>query len=116
LDACIYNPSPCLLQSHRFPDLHDCTSLVDKVANTKSIKGAPASTQRSAPIIPTRKPPSDPIKLAQWRKVELMKMRHRAKPADPKDRISSVPIDQRIHVRILKDNEEKIFWLRKVSV
>lgn len=45
-----------------------------------------------------------------------MKMRHRANPADPKDRVSSVPIDERFHVRILKDNEEKVFWLRKVIV
>jgi len=46
----------------------------------------------------------------------VMKMRHRAKPADPKDRVSSVPIDHRMHVRVLKGNEEKTLWLRKVSV
>jgi len=105
-----------LSPSHRFPDLHDCPSLVEKVANPRPIKIAPSSTQRSTPIIPTRKPPTDPIKQAQWRKVEAMKMRHRANPVDPKDRVSSVPIDHRVHVRVLRDNEEKILWLRKVSV
>lgn len=44
-----------------------------------------------------------------------MKMRHRANPADPKDRTTSVPVDQRLHVKIIKADEEKVFWLRKVS-
>ena len=104
-----------LFSSHRFPDLHDCPSFIEKVPNAKPIKSASSSAQRLA-TISTRKPPSDPTKLAQWRKVELMKMRHRANPADSKDQVSSVPIDQRIHVRILEDNKEKIFWLKKVSV
>jgi len=42
-----------------------------------------------------------------------MKIRHRANPADPKDRTASVSVDQRIHVKIVKDNKENVFWLRK---
>lgn len=99
--------------SHRFSDLHDCPSLIDKLA---SAKPPHRSTQPPTPVIPTRKPPRDPVKLAQWRKVELMKMRHRANPADPKDRTSSVSVDQRIHVKIVKDNQENVFWLRKVCL
>jgi hypothetical protein len=66
-----------------------------------------------------RKVPTDPKKLAQFLKVELMKMRHRAVPADPKDKPGSIGIDQRLHVKVhcKGDHEpvEKIFWFRKVA-
>ena len=43
-----------------------------------------------------------------------MKMRHRAIPADPKDRNASVPMDERLHIRLTQNDTEKIFWFRKV--
>lgn len=46
-----------------------------------------------------------------------MKMRHRAAPADPKDKAASVLVDQRLHVKVSVSNSkasEKIFWFRKV--
>jgi len=57
----------------------------------------------------------DPKKLAQLQKVELMKMRHRAVPGDPRDKTASVALDQRLHVRVTLDNsdQEKVFWFRK---
>jgi len=59
--------------------------------------------------------PTDPLKLAQYRKVELMKMRHRAAAGDSRiNSSSSVPIDQRIHLKILVDDIEKVFWFHKV--
>jgi hypothetical protein len=76
-----------------------------------------ASSSRSASA-PTRKVPTDPKKLAQLQKVELMKMRHRAVPADPKDKPGSIGIDQRLHVKVSCKGEEaaeKIFWFRKVG-
>lgn len=47
-----------------------------------------------------------------------MKMRHRAVPADPRDKPGSVGIDQRLHVRVSHESDpegaQKIFWFRKV--
>ena len=72
------------------------------------------------PTTTTRKMPTDPKKLAQVQQVELMRMRHRAVPADPKDKPGSVGVDQRLHVKVScrgGDHEEveKIFWFRKVT-
>jgi hypothetical protein len=68
---------------------------------------------------PSRKVPTDPKKLVQFQKVELMKMRHRAVPADPKDKPGSIGIDQRLHVKVRckgdREMVEKIFWFRKVA-
>jgi hypothetical protein len=79
---------------------------------------ATASSGRSASV-PTRKVPTDPKKLAQLQKVELMRMRHRAVPADPKDKPGSIGVDQRLHVKVRCKGDggaiEKIFWFRKVG-
>ena len=74
----------------------------------------------SASAAPTkRKVPTDPQKLAQFQKVEFMKMRHRAVPADPSDKPGSIGIDQRLHVRVSCEGDpqatQKIFWFRKVA-
>ncbi len=59
--------------------------------------------------------PTDPVKLAQLNKVQLMKMRHRATPADPKDKPTSVSVNDRFHIRLHVDaREEKVYWVRKV--
>jgi hypothetical protein len=62
--------------------------------------------------------PSDPKRRAQLQKVEMMKIRHRAIPGDPKDKPSSV--DQRLHVHVRLDDpsfpgKDGIFWFRQVS-
>jgi len=49
-----------------------------------------------------------------------MKMRHRAIPGDPKDKPSSVLVDQRLHVKVKLDDpnyprKEGVFWFRKVE-
>jgi hypothetical protein len=66
----------------------------------------------------TRCPPTLK-KLAQLQKVELMRMRHRAVPADPKDKPGSVGVDQRLHVKASCRGDtgavEKTFWFRKVT-
>jgi hypothetical protein len=68
---------------------------------------------------PKRKVPTDPKKLAQFQKVEFMKMRHRAVPADPRDKPGSIGIEQRLHVRVSCEGDpeaaQKVFWFRKVS-
>lgn len=60
---------------------------------------------------------SNPKKQALMRQVELMKMRHRAQPGDPKDKDKSVPLDQKLHVKVHVETKdyEKIFWFRKVQ-
>jgi hypothetical protein len=48
-----------------------------------------------------------------------MKMRHRAVPADPRDKPGSIGIDQRLHIRLTYESDpevaQNIFWFRKVS-
>ncbi|CAA7270152.1 unnamed protein product [Cyclocybe aegerita] len=97
--------------------MHHCPSLPlqdgvmqEKMSATKKQLLPPAFS------LPKRKPPKDPIKLAQWQKVEAMKMRHRASPADPKDKAASLPPDQRLHVRVTLGDAEKIFWVRKTVI
>lgn len=60
--------------------------------------------------------PTDPVKLAQYKKIQLMKMRHRAVPADPKEKLS-LPVSERLHIKIPAndDGEDKVFWVKKVG-
>ncbi|KAG5645850.1 hypothetical protein DXG03_005192 [Asterophora parasitica] len=105
-----------------YPSLAAATilELPDKSAAARALlaKNFPAaSSSSSKKIVSPRiaKVPTDPVKLAQYRKVELMKMRHRATPGDPKDGLSSTPLDQRLHVKITDDGgAEQVFWFRKV--
>ncbi|KAJ7109118.1 hypothetical protein C8R44DRAFT_276307 [Mycena epipterygia] len=107
---------------HRHPKSHSCQiqppaepkndaarALLAKnfPSTTSKAKTVPASTTQRAPKIPT-----DPVKLAQFRKIELMKMRHRAIPLDAKDK--NLPQDDRLHIKVAcDDNTEKVFWVRK---
>lgn len=46
-----------------------------------------------------------------------MKMRHKAQPADPKDKGKHVPVDQRLHVKVSLEADEDVqnwFWFQKV--
>lgn len=76
----------------------------------------PALTVHTPSKPPIR--PTDPKKIARLRAVELMKMRHHALPADPKDRSTSVPLSERLHLKIIFANDntsiEKVVWIRKV--
>ncbi|KAF9036782.1 hypothetical protein BJ165DRAFT_607094 [Panaeolus papilionaceus] len=100
---------------HRFADTHDCASLKTAQPEAK----ASTSTQRvktaafSTAKVRKNKPPKDPVKFAQWQKLELMKMRHKAVAGDPKDRTASVPMDGRVHVRVSYEKAEKVLWFRK---
>lgn len=61
---------------------------------------------------------TDPNKLAQIRKVELMKMRHRAVPGDPKNKQISTNFGQKIHLQVAFDGDTasaKVYWFPKVS-
>ncbi|KAK7023777.1 AN1-type zinc finger protein 1 [Favolaschia claudopus] len=103
---------------HRHPTSHSCQIkpvAVRKNENARALlaKNFPStSTQGTARRTPTAKIPTDPVKLAQFRKLELMKMKHSAVPVDPKDKATQ---DERVYVKVLLDDEstEKVFWVRK---
>lgn len=60
-----------------------------------------------------KKPPTDPIKLSQYLRVQLMKMRHGAVPADTKDTSGAVPQGLRLVVGVSYEGQEKAFWFKK---
>ncbi|KAK0441155.1 uncharacterized protein EV420DRAFT_1631584 [Desarmillaria tabescens] len=108
---------------HRYPEAHSCSSASSSESTSRNAaaealiaKHFPATSKASSRRTP--KIPTDPVKLAQYQKVELMKMRHRAIPADPKDKPTSVPIGDRLHIKlqVYDSDQEKIFWLRKSIV
>ncbi|KDR81349.1 hypothetical protein GALMADRAFT_113542 [Galerina marginata CBS 339.88] len=105
---------------HRHRETHRCSSA--NVETTFSSASSNSSTTRSKPSSirnsrTTTKRPTDPVKLVQWQKMEVMKMRHRAMPGDPKDRATSLSPDQRLHVKVLvAEQDERIFWFRKTVV
>jgi hypothetical protein len=85
----------------------------NETARALLAKHFPKSFDSSLPASPSAAPKTtDPAKLAQIRKVELMKMRQRAKPLDPKDQ--GVAPSERIHLKVRVDETEKVFWSRKV--
>lgn len=90
--------------------MHECPSL--DAEEEESVPKVPKPVAK--PKLVSKKPPTDPVKFVQWQKVQTMRMRHRAMPADPKDKTASLPPDQRLHVRIGVAETEHIFWLRKV--
>ncbi|KAI0781303.1 hypothetical protein BD413DRAFT_464481 [Trametes elegans] len=111
---------------HREPSSHSCTPAeplepaAGKNAAAKALLAkhfkSPTGAAVSGPSRASGAPPN-PKKLAQQRQVAVMKMRHKAKPADPKDTAASVPIDQRLHVKVRRadadEASEQIFWFRK---
>jgi hypothetical protein len=111
---------------HRHTTAHSCPA--PGVLNSKNeaaravlVKNFSSQNATTAPQRRT-KIPLDPKKLAQYQKVQLMKMRHSAIPANPKDKSSSTPVDQRLHVKVQLvglsseiTSNEKVFWFRKVN-
>ncbi|KAF9533338.1 hypothetical protein CPB83DRAFT_845100 [Crepidotus variabilis] len=104
-----------LCATHRHQDAHKC--LEDEPQAHRNV-----STKITTLIKPStkgvryRKPPTDPAKLAQWQRVELLKMQHAAIPVDPRDQDKAVPLDQRVHAVVAGDEVEKAFWFRKTLV
>lgn len=115
--------------SHRHPETHACspsTSSSQPLSNEagKALLAKHFPNVRAArtpiSISKRRKLPTDPKKRAQVLKVELMKVRHTAIPADRNDtRAQSVLVQDRLHARITMEGvegKEKCFWFRKVSI
>jgi hypothetical protein len=111
--------------SHRHPSSHQCSPEQlgsteppkNEAARALLAKHFPSIPASVAPSLSNKPKTSDPKKLAQIRKVELMKMRHRAAPGDPSDRSTSAAIGERTHMQVsLEGNSSsvKVFWFRKV--
>ncbi|KAF8892707.1 hypothetical protein BD779DRAFT_1205602 [Infundibulicybe gibba] len=107
---------------HRHADSHSCPGQ-DSLAPRESDAARLIAQNFPAKVMPTRVPshntkiPTDPAKRTQYDRVQLMKMRHRAAPGDPKDKSASVLPDHRVHVKIQIDEKtEKIFWFRKTVI
>ena len=119
-----------MIRSHRHMQSHSCTGLTVEKDDTKhgaaraifAQKFLASSTPTShTPVVvrQRRNLPPDLQKLAQLQKVNLMKLRHKAVPGDPKDRGSMVPVDQRLHIiarlEIIGQSAKEItLWFRKV--
>ena len=87
--------------------------------NKKEASGSPATTSSLLSTSDRNGKPSDPGKIARLRQVELMRMRQRAVPADPKHKNGpQPPMEKRRHV-IVKVREgktaDKVFWVQKVN-
>jgi len=125
--VCMYIQYACLPNdieffcSHRHSSSHLChppaSQAEPKNATARQLlmKHFPPSKPRTQ-ATSTKKVPTNAKKLAQYRNVELMKMRHRAMPGNPQDRASSLPIEQRLHVNVRLDGDdaERSFWFCKV--
>jgi len=115
--------------SHRHPSSHACSPdepesqapAKNEAARALLAKHFPASSTSATPTPATASKPrtSDPKKLAQIRKVELMKMRHRAVPVDPEDKAASVAVDQRVYIKATFEGDPstvKVVWCRKTLI
>ncbi|KAG9097205.1 hypothetical protein FRC06_007844 [Ceratobasidium sp. 370] len=108
---------------HRHTDAHGCVPVsgppvVDKKAEAQALltklfpdaKAGGTSTGRVRP------PPTDPVKQAKLRAIELMKMKHKAVSADPSlARGSGIQAGDRIHLRVTYAplKSDKVLWYRK---
>ncbi|KAF9228546.1 hypothetical protein BS17DRAFT_724124 [Gyrodon lividus] len=115
---------------HRHQKSHLCTGsspTKDEVKNEAarvilSQNFPPTLTSTSHTPVVVRRParlPTDPKKLAQLQKVNLMKMRHKAVPGHPEDK--GIAVDQRLHVNVRSELRGRpprdiILWFRKTMV
>ncbi|KAJ6455848.1 hypothetical protein C8R45DRAFT_1035921 [Mycena sanguinolenta] len=99
----------CQVKPAEIPKNSAARALLAKNFPSTSAKKA-VTAQRTPTKIPT-----DPVKLAQFRKLESMKMRHSAVPVDPKDTKDKTAQEDRVYVKVAIDNydTEKVFWVRK---
>ncbi|OCH95233.1 hypothetical protein OBBRIDRAFT_788419 [Obba rivulosa] len=112
---------------HRDPSSHSCSShntpatdeRRNEAAHVLLAKHFPSRQSTTAITTSTSRPTAvsaNPKKAAQKRQVELMKMRHHAQPADPKDKGAAVPINERLHLNVTVEGSnpaERLFWFRK---
>ncbi|KAJ3770936.1 hypothetical protein FB446DRAFT_646151 [Lentinula raphanica] len=107
---------------HREPVSHNCSfkegapKLPQRNETARALLSKNFAQPSSKTVVKRRIPakPTDPAKLAQFRKLELMKLRQRAYPLDPKHQKSTIPVDQRRFFKASMDNKPtKDLWMEK---
>lgn len=129
-------PGPCcgisaLVRRHREPSSHTCTppsgaakeTVPEKNAAAKALLakhfGSSTTSGDSSGTRPSAAKPPNPKREEQLRKIAAMKMRQKAQPGNPKDSASSVPMDQRLHLKVSRtgvSSSERSFWFNKVTL
>ncbi|KAI0029308.1 hypothetical protein K488DRAFT_56634 [Vararia minispora EC-137] len=105
--------------THREPASHSCPtpepSTKRKNEGAHAILAERFSPPTSSAPKPKAKALTDPKKLAALRKVEVMKMKHHAVPADRRDTATSIPLEQKLFVKVRAEGirDDKVFWVRK---
>ncbi|KAL0947220.1 hypothetical protein HGRIS_013337 [Hohenbuehelia grisea] len=113
---------------HRHPKSHSCVQhlnpppqeLKNSVAQALLAKNFPQSNHpRQAVHAP--KLPKDPTKLAKFKAVQLMKLRHSAIPPSSAYTPGNTPVTERVHILVSVDTistkrQEKAFWLPKTII
>jgi hypothetical protein len=56
---------------------------------------------------------NNPAKAKKAAAVQLMVMRRKAEPANPRDATADIPMDQRLFVTVAHGSIEKILWTKK---
>ncbi|KAG7092223.1 hypothetical protein E1B28_008590 [Marasmius oreades] len=106
---------------HRHPSTHNCTVLPpvlpkNEAARTLLAKHFPSTSSQKSRTSPSLNNPTkaNDAKSAQLRKLNAMKMRHKAIPVDPQEK-ATVPVEQRrfVKAKLEEAGEEKVFWTRK---
>ncbi|KAL0071627.1 hypothetical protein AAF712_001484 [Marasmius tenuissimus] len=104
---------------HRHQEAHNCsippsTAPKNEAARALLAKHFPAKDTGQSQTSSTKATKPADAKSAQLRKLEMMKIRHKAIPVDPKDK-ATVPVTQRRFVKAKVDgkSEEKIYWAQK---
>ncbi|KAG8748304.1 hypothetical protein FRC10_007695 [Ceratobasidium sp. 414] len=109
--------------SHRHTDTHECVPVsqppaVDRKTEAQAllaklfpdVRAGGVSTGRARP------PPTDPVKRAKLRAIELMKMKHKAVSADPSlAKGSGIQAADKVHLRVTYAplKSEKVLWYRR---
>jgi len=90
-------------------------SLLAKHFPTPTSKAPPPTS--SFQVRSGKTPSTDTKKLALVQKVQAMKMRQRAIPGDPKDKATTVSLDQKLHVQVKLEGKDtvSVLWFRKVN-
>ncbi|KAF9066823.1 hypothetical protein BDP27DRAFT_1329807 [Rhodocollybia butyracea] len=106
---------------HREATSHSCSPkeepsipVKNETARTLLAKNFPLIASSKTPVTRRTAKPTDPIKLAQYHKLELMKLRQRASPVDPRLQRSALPTDKRRFFKAsLNGKVTKDLWIER---
>ncbi|PVF98857.1 hypothetical protein CPB86DRAFT_784298 [Serendipita vermifera] len=103
--------------THRHTSHHECSGApnAEPTGPSKSQLMAQQAIKNAKAAGGTVKvaPTTNPAKAKKAAAVQLMVMRRKAEPANPRDATADVPVDQRLFVTVTHGPTEKILWTRK---